>query len=209
MEQRKSKRSVRLALVLGAAVAGTALVGWGGLAAWQAYTQNSGNTFAVGTLTHTNLPKGGVTCDSTNSLTAAEATTATTPCQLIVSGSILTSSWTGVTGSVVITDTGTVPSKFSVSTPPSDDPTGALCSDLSLTVTGADSSTTPFVNQTSIGPLTATTLKTSAGSTSWADNNSNTFTFNVAPTDPSAFSIDNSVPGESCSFDVLFTQASA
>jgi hypothetical protein len=54
MENRKSKRSVRLALVLGAAVAGTALVGWGGLAAWQAYTQNAGNAFAVGTLTHTN-----------------------------------------------------------------------------------------------------------------------------------------------------------
>ena len=45
METRKSKRSVRLALVLSAAVAGTALVGWGGLAAWQAYTQNSGNAF--------------------------------------------------------------------------------------------------------------------------------------------------------------------
>ena len=41
METRKSKRSLRLALVMGAAVAGTALVGWGGLAAWQAYTQNA------------------------------------------------------------------------------------------------------------------------------------------------------------------------
>jgi hypothetical protein len=207
MENRKSKRSVRLALVLGAAVAGTALVGWGGLAAWQAYTQNSGNAFSVGTLTHTNVANGGVTCDSTNSSAAAAATTASTPCKVIVSGSILTSLWTGVTGSVVITDTGALPSTFSMSTPTGDGPTGALCSDLSLTVTGADSPPTPYVNQASIGALTATPLKTSAGSSSWADGNSNTFTFSVAPA--GGFASDNNAPGESCSFDVLFTQASA
>ena len=50
MENRKSKRSLRVALVLGAAVAGTALVGWGGLAAWSAYTENAGNSVAAGTL---------------------------------------------------------------------------------------------------------------------------------------------------------------
>ena len=66
METRKSKRSLRLALVMGAAVAGTALVGWGGLAAWQAYTQNAGNAFAVGTLTHTNTARRAVICGSTN-----------------------------------------------------------------------------------------------------------------------------------------------
>ena len=46
MESRKSKRSLRMALVLGAAVAGTALVGFGGLAAWNAYTENAGNSVA-------------------------------------------------------------------------------------------------------------------------------------------------------------------
>ena len=70
MEQRKSKRSVRVALVLGAAVAGTALVGWGGLAAWQAYTQNAGNAFTTGSIGHTNVVKGGnTTCTSTSAET--------------------------------------------------------------------------------------------------------------------------------------------
>ena len=54
MEHRKSKRSLRVALVLGAAVAGTAVVGWGGLAAWSAYTENAGNSVAAGTLAHAN-----------------------------------------------------------------------------------------------------------------------------------------------------------
>jgi hypothetical protein len=200
MENRKSKRSLRLALVLGAAVAGTALVGWGGLAAWQAYTQNSGNAFAVGSLSHTNVANGGVTCDSTNS----SATAASTPCSVIVSGSSLTSAWTGSTGTVVITDTGALPSTFAVSTPAGDNPSGSLCADLSLTVTGADS-VTPYVDQTSIGPLSATALRTSAGSASWAEGNSNTFTFAVAP--DGGFATNNSVPGESCSFDILFTQS--
>src|ERR1035437_5684430 len=52
--ERKSRRSLRVAMVLGAAVAGTALVGFGGLAAWNAYTENAGNSVAAGTLAHSN-----------------------------------------------------------------------------------------------------------------------------------------------------------
>ena len=54
MERHTSKRSLRVAMVLGAAVVGTALVGWGGLAAWNAYTENAGNSVAAGTLSHSN-----------------------------------------------------------------------------------------------------------------------------------------------------------
>jgi len=49
---RKRRRSVRIALVLGAVVASTAVIGWGGLAAWSAYTENAGNSAAAGTLAH-------------------------------------------------------------------------------------------------------------------------------------------------------------
>ena len=49
---RKSRRSLRIALVMGTMVAGTALVGWGGLAAWSAYTENAGNSATAGTLSH-------------------------------------------------------------------------------------------------------------------------------------------------------------
>jgi hypothetical protein len=201
MEDRRSKRSIRLALALGAAVAGTALVGWGGLAAWQAYTQNSGNAFAVGTLTHTNVVNGSaVTCHSTNS----SATAASTPCSLIVSGTTLTSAWTGATGTVLITNTGALTSTFAVSSPASDPPTGALCTDLNLKITGADS-VTPYVNQTGIAQLSPTSLHDSSGNSSWVTSASNTFTFAVTP--GSNFATDNSVPGESCSFDILFTQS--
>ena len=200
MEKRKSKRSVRLALVLSAAVAGTALVGWGGLAAWQAYTQNNGNAFSVSTLSHTNVASNGVTCSSTTS----SALAASTPCSVIVNGSSLTSSWTGSTGSVVITDTGALASSFTVSTPAA--PTGPLCAALNLSITDADSGT-PYVTQTGIAAITPTPLKTSTGSSSWAQNNSNTFNFNVTP--ETGFATDNSVPGETCSFDVLFTQQSS
>jgi hypothetical protein len=200
MEERKNRRSVRLALVLGAAVAGTALVGWGGLAAWQAYTQNSGNAFSVGSLSHTNVANGGVVCTATETTTAA----AETPCQVIVSGTSLTSAWTGSTGSVVITNTGALTTSFAVSSPPADAPTGALCGDLNLTVTGADSAT-PYASQTGIAPLASTPLNDSAGDAAWATGDSNTFTFSVTP--GSTFGSDDSVPGESCSFDVLFTQS--
>jgi hypothetical protein len=203
MENRKSKRSVRLALVLGAAAAGTALVGFGGLAAWQAYTQNSGNAFSVGTLAHTNVVTGtGVTCNSTKSSAQASLT----PCSIIVTGNILTSTWAGSAGTVTIQNTGQLPATFEVSSPPSDPPTGALCADLNLTVTGTDS-VTPYISQSGIGLLGLTSLNTSAGGSSWAPGASNAFTFAVTPA--SGFSTNNSIPGESCSFDVLFTQASA
>jgi len=200
METRKSKRSLRLALVMGAAVAGTALVGWGGLAAWQAYTHNSGNAFSVGTFSHSNVANGGVTCGSTTSSSAAAAT----PCKVIVSEDIESSSWTGDTGSVVITNTGSMASTFELSSPADDAPTGGLCAYLSLQVTGADSPT-PYVSQSSIGSIGSTPLMTSAGHSSWAADDSNTFTFTVLPAN--GFASTDDVLGQTCTFDVLFTQA--
>ena len=207
MENRKSKRSVRLALVLGAAVAGTALVGFGGLAAWQAYTQNSGNTFSVGTLSHTNVVTGnGVTCGSTTDSSKAAAT----PCKVIVTGDIDTSSWGGAHNSVVITnDTTSMPSTFSLSSPASDPPQGGLCAYLSLQVSGIDSPIgSPYVSQSLIGSINSTQLNTSGGNSTWNAGDSNTFTFTVSAgtgfADPAN---TDKVLGQTCTFDVLFTQA--
>jgi len=195
MEDRKSKRSLRLALVLGAAVAGTALVGWGGLAAWQAYTQNAGNAFSAGSASHTNLVGGSghTACTSTN----AEDTI----CDVIVSGSALDYYWPGTSNTVAITDTGTLASTFSLST--SSAPTGGLCADLNLTVTGAESPPTTYVDQTGIGSIASVALTNGAKSSTWNQNDSNTFTFAVAPNSGYA----TSGAGQSCSFSVLFTQA--
>jgi len=199
MEQRKSKRSVRVALVLGAAVAGTALVGWGGLAAWQAYTQNAGNAFTTGSIGHTNVVKGGnTTCTSTS----AENTI----CNVIVSGSGLDWNWPGVSNTVAITDTASLPSTFTLSTPA--DPSGLLCSYLTLEVTGSGSDNSTYVNQQAgIGSIpTSTSLNTNAGSSSWNLGNSNTFNFAVGTT--ASYSATNSgAVGQSCTFSVLSTQA--
>ena len=199
MEQRKSKRSVRLALVLGAAVAGTALVGWGGLAAWQAYTQNAGNAFTTGSVTHTNLVgrSGNMPCTSTSALA--------TICDVIVGGSNLDSTWPGDSNTVTITDTGSLPSTFTLST--ASEPTGGLCSDLNLTVTGLDS-VTHYVSQTGIGPISTTSLKSDASppSTTWNQFDSNTFNFDVIPNAGYTASNSTAAYGESCTFDVLFTQ---
>jgi hypothetical protein len=197
MENRKNKRSVRLALVLGAAVAGTALVGWGGLAAWQAYTQNAGNAFTTGSVSHTNQVQGkALVCKSTN--------LATTNCDVIVSAANMGSTWTAaVPGEVTITSTGSLPSTFSLTAAA---PTGTLCSDLTLVVTGADGS--QYVNQTGIAAITFTQLKSDATtpSVTWNPGDSNVFTFAVGANNPT-YENDQSAPNEGCSFAVLFTQA--
>jgi hypothetical protein len=198
MENRKSKRSLRLALVLGAAVAGTALVGWGGLAAWQAYTQNAGNAFTTGSIGHTNLVagSGNTACTSTS----AEATI----CDVIVSGSGLDYNWTGISNTVTITDTGSLPSNFALSTPT--DPSGGLCPYLTLAVTGSGSDHSSYVTQSGIGPISTTALMTSADASTWNQGDSNTFNFAVGVT--AGYSApDSGAVGQSCTFSVLFTQA--
>ncbi|HXZ99563.1 MAG TPA: hypothetical protein VEK76_04360 [Candidatus Binatia bacterium] len=192
MEQRKSKRSLKLALVAGTALAGTALVGWGGLAAWNAYTQNTGNAFTAGSVSHSNQANGGVVCNSQGSTV--------TQCHVIVGDSNMGSGWTGKNGTVAITNTGSLASTFALSTPAA--PTGPLCADLKLVVSDAAST---YVTSDPIASISSTSLKSSGGSSSWAQNDSNTFTFAVTPN--SSYTGDESAPGESCSFDVLFTQA--
>jgi hypothetical protein len=201
METRKSKRSLRLALVLGAAVAGTALVGWGGLAAWQAYTQNSGNAFAVGTLSHTNQVGINTACNSTLSSTSPGA------CDVIVSGPALTSEFSGTSGTVTIVNTGSLSSTFSMSMPAAP-ANNELCKDLALTVTDNEASPVTVYPQTALtAQMGPTALKNSGGASTWATNDTNTFTFAIAPVN--GFASDDGVLGTSCSFTILFDQASA
>ena len=207
MEQKKNRRSLRTALVLGAAVAGTALVGFGGLAAWQAYTQNAGNAFAVGTLSHTNEVNGDVhtLCSSTITSGAPAA------CSVIVSGPTLTSDWLGSNGTVTITAAGTLNSTFAMSMPAA--PTGgSLCGDLTLKVTDNESPAhTPYATTSLSARMGSTAVLASNGDGTvvapWLPGDSGTFTFAVTPT--STYATDDNVLGSTCSFDILITQASA
>ncbi|HAW09913.1 MAG: hypothetical protein ABSC16_06575 [Candidatus Dormibacteria bacterium] len=211
METRKSKRSLRLALVMGAAVAGTALVGWGGLAAWQAYTQNAGNAFAVGTLTHTNTAGESVICGSTNIVGDASSN-----CAVIVSDMALTSEFNGTSGTVTIKNTGSLGSTFQMSMPAAPGPVqsgdGNLCGYLTLTVTDNETPhQTPYETaplSTQMGPtdLLASNGDGTSGSP-WVYGDSGTYTFAVGAV--SGFGSNDDVLGSSCTFDILFTQASA
>jgi hypothetical protein len=201
MDKKRNKRSLRVALVLGAAVAGTALVGWGGLAAWNSYTQNAGNAFAAGTLQHDNQANGATSnCYSTAAITT---------CSVILSGSNLNSAWTGTTGTVKITNTGTLASNFAMDMPAA--PTGLLCGDLTLAVTDAETPAVTVYPATALtSTMGSTALNDSGGATSWAQYTGgtagvNTFTFAVNP--GSAYANDNNAPGESCSFDIQFDQS--
>jgi hypothetical protein len=199
MDKGKSKRSLRVALVLGAALAGTALVGWGGLAAWQAYTQNNGSSVTAATLSHSNTV-GTTSCNSVDSASSAAAL----DCGVILDATADSSSWSGTTGTVTIVNTGGATSTFQLSSPNDDAPTGALCADLNLTITDGEASPATVYSGSLSSAISDSNLAANNGDTSWVTNDTGTYTFSVTPN--GSFADDNSAPGESCSFDVLFTQ---
>src|ERR1017187_6843619 len=109
--ERKSRRSLRVALVLGAAVAGTALVGFGGLAAWSAYTENAGNSVAAGTLSHAN----GLACVSNlGTIPTSGVGWSAAP---IAVANVDPATWTNTVGTIVIANPGNLKSTFTLTLP--------------------------------------------------------------------------------------------
>ncbi|MGD1034384.1 MAG: hypothetical protein ABR977_08120 [Candidatus Dormibacteria bacterium] len=219
MEIRKRKRSVRVALVLGAAVAGTALVGWGGLAAWQAYTENAGNSVAAGTLTHNNYVSSN--CASVIGVAPVGAGPGWCSILITVSGADAVNGKLPATGVVKIDNTGTLASTFSMSMPSAPVSTGGtICADLTLAVTDPDTGApgTPYAATALTSTMAATAIDNNAGapSATWSPNGTagtgtgatgNTFTFTVAALP--AFANDYADAGQSCTFSILFTQTAA
>src|ERR1039458_4257514 len=122
-------RFIRVALVLAATVAGTGLVGFGGLAAWQGYTENAGNSNAVGS----------ATCTSVNTVAQLNQTGNVCAAIINVTGVDPASPATLATGGVKITSTGTLKSTFTMQMPAV--PSGTLCADLTLGVVDSSSVT--------------------------------------------------------------------
>jgi hypothetical protein len=216
MERHASKRSLRVALVLGAAVAGTALVGWGGLAAWNAYTENAGNSVAAGTLVHNNYVASN--CTSVIGVAPVGAGAGWCSAFMTISGADPANSVLPATGVVKIDNTGTLQSTFSMSMPSA--PTGSLCADLTLRVTDPDTGApgTPYAVTALSSTMGATSIDNNAGtpSATWSPNGTagsgtgatgNTFTFTVAA--GSGFATTYADAGQSCSFSILFTQQAA
>ena len=219
MENRKSKRSLRVALVLGAAVAGTAMVGFGGLAAWNAYTENTGNSVAAGTLTHNNYVSSN--CASVIGVAPVGAGPGWCSILITVTGA---DAWNGklpATGVVKIDNTGTLSSTFQMSMPSAPvNSGGTICADLTLAVTDPDAGApgTPYAATALTSTMGATTIDNNAPTpnATWSPNGSpgtgtgamgNTFTFTVAGT--TNFANNYADAGQSCTFSILFTQTAA
>jgi hypothetical protein len=206
--RRKRTHILRVALVLVATFAGTALLGFGGLAAWQGYTENAGNSVGAGTLGHTNTV-GTQSCTSVTSTTLLNQAGNTCAAIISVSGVSPSSPSTLATGAVTITSTGALNSSFTMQMPAA--ATGTLCADLQLTVVD-QSSVTDYAATALTTQMGATSIKDSAGATTWPGTapgpaGSDTYTFTI--TKGAAFNTDPADAGQSCSFAILFTQQAA
>jgi hypothetical protein len=186
--ERKSsdRRKLRAGMVFVLVVAGTALIGWGGLAAWQAVTQNNGSTAST---LGVHMSNTATVAGSLNPVTCNDESLPTA-CGAIFDVSGITPGY-GLTsvGTVAITNTGTEASAFQLSlksaTVSGDDSyytssDTTLCSDLQLTV--KNSQPTPVVVYT--GSLASMTtpinITDNAGTLIWASGASDTFTFSLA-----------------------------
>ena len=214
--ERKSRRSLRVALVLGAAVAGTALVGFGGLAAWSAYTENAGNSVAAGTLSHAN----GLACTSN---LGTIPTSGTGWCAATITvANVDPATWASTVGTIIIANTGTLKSTFSLNLPAA--ASGGLCADITLKVTdpnitAPDTGTViPTTALSTAGLTTPVSLYSNAGtpSLSWTNGGvagtgtgatADTYTVTVAP--GGGFVGDYADQGTSCTFGLLFSQTAA
>ena len=214
-QTRKRNKTLRLGMVLLVTLAGTAVVGWGGLAAWQAYTENDGNTVAAGTLQHKNTVS--ATCTSVSSLPSVGCDSV----WVAVSGVSPSTASPFASGSVKVANTGSLNSTFKLVTVTAGTttnvaPSGGLCADLHLHITDAN---TAVVYDGAMNVAINTSLNNNAAtpSATWTSGgatpgggavaNGNTFTFTV--TKGAAFNNNSSDQGQSCSANFQFQQTNA
>jgi len=202
---------------MGAVVASTAVIGWGGLAAWGAYTENAGNNVAAGTLSHAN----GVTCVSSLGVVPTSGTgfcTAT-----ITIAGVDPANWTSTVNTIKIANTGSLKSTFTLSMGTAlQAPTGSLCADVTLGVTDLNTvipdTGTVWAPTALTGTFTAASLYSNATtpSLSWTGGGTagtgtgvtaNTFTVTAAP--GAGFATHYADAGTTCTFGLLFSQTAA
>ncbi len=173
----------------------SAAIGFGGLAAWTVTTQNNGSSFSAGTVHHTNKATSNIT-----------VTNATGPASVIATCSDVTSPGScglvinvfnarpgaSATGSIQITNTGTLASAFTFNLVGA--PVGALCNDLTLQV--VDNEAAP--QAVAIGG----SIRTSGGSLTFNPADTGTYTFTV--TLSAAAPVSDM--GASCTAPFIFTQ---
>jgi hypothetical protein len=183
--ERKSsdRRKLRAGMVFVLVVAGTAMIGWGGLAAWQAVTQNNGSTATTLGVHMSNA----ATVENMTPVTCTDQSAPGT-CGAIFNASNITPGYSSPVGTVQITNTGTETSTFNLhltsavaskadSLWTSADTT--LCADLQLTIT--DTELPPFpVYSGPLAKMPDKALATSSGAPNWGTGATDTFNFSLA-----------------------------
>jgi hypothetical protein len=188
--ERKSsdRRKLRAGMVFVLVVAGTALIGWGGLAAWVAVTQNNGSTAST---LGVHMSNAATVEGMLNPITCTDQPLSN-PCGAIFAVDNITPGYSSTTpvGTVQITNTGTEASTFqlilksakvggddSLSTSTEN----TLCRDLQLTVTDSYGHTVYLGSLAAMpGATPGIDLYSAANSLTWAPTNTDIFTFNLA-----------------------------
>ncbi|MEO9044185.1 MAG: hypothetical protein ABI352_04060 [Candidatus Dormibacter sp.] len=195
--QGKGKRKLRLVVLIGGTLAAMGIIGFGGLAAWTVTTQNGGSTFATGTVHHTNLAKvggagAGVSC-----------TDLTSPgsCGIVftLAGAKPGSS---TMGTVQLTNTGSLASTFQLTLASATG--GTMCSSLNAQIVDNEAAPATVYNG-ALSTMPAQNLKQSAGSLSWANGDSGTYTITVSLPNGSA----NTDMGQTCTVGYTWTQTNS
>jgi hypothetical protein len=228
---RRRNRGLRAALVLGATLITTGVVGYGGLAAWQAYTDNP-NSVAAQSLGHYNTVVSSSSCTSVSSTSLLIPTGQSGACAFAIdigAGANAISPDSPATlasGKVEIVNTGQLASNFYLSmlNAPAVSPTpgGNLCADMLLTVTdlntkAPDTGTVYAATALSTQITTPIELYNNAATPSYSWTGSGTApggtgatgnTFTITLTKGPNFNTDSQDQGNTCSFDLLFSQES-
>ncbi|MGA8015924.1 MAG: hypothetical protein WCB85_08415 [Candidatus Dormiibacterota bacterium] len=179
-------RKVRAGMVLLLVLAGTALIGFGGLAAWQAVTQNNGSTASTLGVHHSNVA-------TVTGGTAVSCTDQTSPsaCGVIFDVSKITPGY-GPTqaGTVAITNIGSETSTFSLQLSAAPAVTGddsfwtasddTLCSDLQLTISDSQTASHIYYSGSLVSMPTLSNLMDNGGNTNWITGATDTFKFTLA-----------------------------
>ena len=173
--RRRVRNRIRIIGILAVTLLGTATIGFGGLAAWTVTTHNNGSTYTTGTVHHSNLAKVG------GAGAGVGCTDATSPGSCGVIFTLANAKPTSfTTGTVQITNTGTLQSTFSLvlSSATTSGAGVTLCGDLTLNVVDNEGAPATVYN----GVLTSfasAAIKTSAGALNWNTADTGTYTFTV------------------------------
>jgi hypothetical protein len=202
---------VAVMLITGA----TGAIGFGGLAAWQVTSQNSGNAVSTGSVHHSNSTQfdSSGNSASTTCFDSGSATPGT--CGMVFKVTGLRPGQSSATSTLTLTNTGTLASAFALtepSTPATTSPESGhttLCTNLSMTITDNESPTqTLYSNPITMGQggsPTAVTLKASSGHTSWSQNESGVFTFTISLSSTSPYTDSDAT----CTASLLVTETNS